>query len=324
MDTEQLTENPLGKLCRETVGDFRHVSINTDAVESLANELVSESLPLPAWDHPAFPRTVGPTLDAVVWLGNALNFCYWVPEGESMWSISIAGQREMDAFALFGALNSAFERGHDWGEARVLKSDVVPALFASGQGYLPLVKDRIKILREIGDILENNYSGRLENAIEAAGNDAPAHARFLAATFPSFNDIRRMNGTEIPLRKRAQLAAGMLHAARLARGAEGLANIGQLTVYADYMLPVALRSLGLMQFSQELEDKVNDRRLLDAGSREETEIRVATVAACDKLIEVTCAKGGDIDALKLDFWLWRRGFEHETQLPHHRTLTTDY
>ena len=90
------------------------------------------------------------------------------------------------------------------------------------------------------------------------------------------------------------------------------------------MLPVALRSLDLMQFSQELEDKVNDRRLLDAGSREETEIRVATVAACDQLIEVICAKGGDIDALKLDFWLWRRGFEHETQLPHHRTLTTDY
>jgi len=317
-------KKPLGKLCWEMVGEFRHLSINTDAVESLANELVGQSLPLPTWDHPAFPPTAGPTLDTVVWLGHALNFCYWAPEGESMWSISIGGQREVDAFALFGALNSAFERGHDLGDARVLKSDVVPALFASGQGYLPLVKYRISILNEMGDILENNYGGRLENAIEAAGNDAPGHARFIATTFPSFNDVRRMNGTEIPLRKRAQLAAGMLHAARLARSAEGLANTGQLTVYADYMLPVALRSLGLMQFSQELGDKVNGRRLLDAGSREETEIRVATVAVCDQLIEFTCVKGGDIDALKLDFWLWRRGFEHETQLPHHRTLTTDY
>ncbi len=321
---EQLTEKSLGAFCREVAGDLRHLSISADAIESLASDLASESLPHPAWDHPAFPVTAGPTLDVVVWLGNALNFCYWVPEGESMWSISIAGQREVDAFALFGALNAAFEQGHDLGDAHVLRSDAISAMFASGRGYLPLVEDRIRILRDIGDILEHQFDGRLENAVEAAGKDAPGMASFLAATFPSFNDVRRMNGIEIPLYKRAQLAAGMLHAARKARGAEGLCKIEQLTVYADYMLPVALRSLGIMQFSKELEDRVNARRLLDADSREETEIRVATVAACDQLLEVTREKGGEIDALKLDFWLWRRGFDCESDLPHHRTLTTDY
>lgn len=314
----------MGKVCRDLIPHFRHVHLDPESIDILADNLAGEQLPLPAWDHPAFPPTAGPILDGVVWLGNALNFCYWVPEGEKMWSIPITGQRVVDAFALFGLLNSAYQNGHDLSDASVLKSDIVGSLFASGQGYLPLVEERIRILHKIGHIIEKNFAGRLENAIAAAGNDALLHAGFLAATFPSFNDFRTLDGTVVPLCKRAQLAAGMLHAARLARGAEGLINTDQLTVYADYMLPVALRSLGVLLLKQDLSMKIDEHRLLEAGSREETEIRVATVAACDLLIESVGQKGGDIDTLRLDYWLWRKGFENESPIPHHRSLTTDY
>ena len=315
---------PLGKLCREMLPRCRHVSVNRDAIESLAKTLADARLPLPAWDHPAFPALAGSTLDAVVWLGNALNFCYWTPDGQPMWSLDIAGEREADAFAQFGMLNAAFAKGHDLNDAKTLKSDLFTSSFATGQGFLPLVDERIGILREIGKILEKNYGGRLENAIAAAGKDALSHAGFLATTFPSFNDARILDEAFIPLRKRAQLAAGMLHAARLARGAQGLSNPQRLTVYADYMLPVALRSLGIMELTHDLAEKISARHWLEAGSREETEIRVVTVAACDILIEKVQHNGAEINALRLDFWLWKKGFDNESKIPHHRTLTTDY
>ena len=315
---------PLGMLCREMLPRCRHVSVNRDAIESLAKTLAHKRLPLPAWDHPAFPPLAGATLDAVVWLGNALNFCYWTPDAQPMWSIDIAGEREVDAFAQFGMLHAAFAKGHDLNDAKVLKSDLIASSFAAGQGFLPLVDERIAILREIGKVLEKNYGGRLQNAIAAAGKDALSHADFLATTFPSFNDARILNESFIPLRKRAQLAAGMLHAARLARGADGLSNPQRLTVYADYMLPVALRSIGVMELTRDLAEKINERRWLQAGSREETEMRVVTVAACDILIEKVRQNKGEIDALHLDYWLWKKGFENEPKIPHHRTLTTDY
>ncbi len=319
-----MNSTPLGKLCREILPRCRHVSLNPAAIESLAKTLTTEELPLPAWDHPAFPSSAGATLDAVVWLGNALNFCYWTPDAQPMWSIDIAGKMEADAFAQFGMLNAAFANGHDLNDAKALKSDIFTSLFANGKGFLPQIDQRIGILREIGKILEKNYGGRLENAIIAAGKDALSHAGFLATTFPSFNDARILDKSFVPLRKRAQLAAGMLHAARVARGAEGLSNPERLTVYADYMLPVALRSLGVMKLTHHLAEKINARQWLEAGSREETEIRVVTVAACDILIEKVRQNGASLDALRLDFWLWKKGFENESQIPHHRTLTTDY
>ena len=79
-----------------------------------------------------------------------------------------------------------------------------------------------------------------------------------------------------------------------------------------------------MELTHDLAEKISARRWLEAGSRDETEIRIVTVAACDLLIEKAQQNGGDLNALRLDFWLWKKGFDNKSKIPHHRTLTTDY
>jgi hypothetical protein len=282
-------------------------------------------MPIPTWGHPALPDEPGPVLDAVVWLGNALNFCYWAPEGEVMWAVEVAGQPEVDALGLLGALHNAARKGVDLGDGTWLarEDEGGPALlFDQGRGHLPLRARRVAILQELGRVLVERFDGRLENAVATAGDDAVGMARFLAHHFPSFRDERRYQGLRLPFLKRAQLAAAMLHLRRRALGEPGLRGIERLTAFADYMLPRALRSQGVLVYSPALAARVDARQTLEAHSPEECEIRIATVAACHRILEGMREQDRAMDVTILDHWLWRAG--QEEAAPHHRVLTTDY
>lgn len=315
----------LGAPCLALSAGLTHVAIDPEPLEAFAAELALDPPPLPTWDHPAIPDEAGPLLDAVVWLGNALNFCYWTPAGEPMWSIAWAGERHDDAMGIFSALRRAAAEGADLSDGRFLADetdDGPPRIFRPGAGVLPLLGRRIEILREIGRALVRDFRGRLERAVEAAGPDAPGMARFLARTFPSFRDERTYRGVSLPFLKRAQLAAGMLHARRVALGAPGLTGTGRLTVYADYMLPRALRAKGVLRYAPGLARRVDAAETLEAGGEEEAEIRIATVAASESLVRQARGRGADIDGLRLDYRLWERGFSAAGE--HHRTICTDY
>ena len=62
-----------------------------------------------------------------------------------------------------------------------------------------------------------------------------------------------------------------------------LADPEELTVFADYIVPVALLRLGIISYSAELEDAINARQVIPRDSEEEVEIRAATIWACHLL-----------------------------------------
>ena len=183
---------------------------------------------------------------------------------------------------------------------------------------------RIAILREIGEVLRTTFDGRLEHAIEAAGQDALEISRFLVEHFPSYRDACNFKGRSVSLCKRAQLASGMLHGARLARGSTGLARAAKLTVYADYILPAILRFLGVSSYTEDLATTVDGHKEMPAGCRFETEIRISTIAAGEIIVQAALKYGLELTALQLDYWLWRSGFGILDKSPHHRVVTTNY
>jgi len=315
----------LGEPCVALLPSLSHVTVDHDALGRLADRIQGSPLPVPTWEHPAMPDAPGPTLDAVVWLANALNFCYWVPPGQRMWAVPVAGRPEVDAIGLLGALTGAARDGFDLGDGAWLAREDAggPAsIFARGDGHLPLRAERVGILNELGRVLLARFDGRLEHAQEAAGHDAVGLARFLMDRVPSFRDERVYRGQRLVFAKRAQLCAAMLHLRRRSLGAPGLRGTEHLTAFADYMLPRALRERGVLRYGPALAAGVDARRVLPAHSPEETEIRVATVGVCELLLGELRAGGLAVDALILDHWLWREG--QAASAPHHRVLTTDY
>lgn len=308
------TPDNLGAFCWAARHRLPGVRIDEAALEALGMQLAGAAPP--RWDHPAWPAQAGPALDAVVVLGNALNFSYWVDDHAAMWTWPVAGRPEVDAFALFGRLTAAWTDGLDLADARVLQSAEIIGLFEKGSGTLPLIPERVAFLHSLGSTLARDFGGRLENALTET--DALAFATALATRFPTaFEDAPMFEGQPVPLRKRAQLAAGMLHAARLARGAPGLGAPERLTLYADYMLPRTLRAHGVLVLDPALAQRIDAGQLIEPDSPEEVALRLATVAAGHALTQQS-----GLEAWVLDYALWRAGFGVTTR--HHRTRTTAY
>jgi hypothetical protein len=98
-----------------------------------------------------------------------------------------------------------------------------------------------------------------------------------------------------------------------------------MTAFADYIVPVALRVMGILAYSPELEEKIRTRRLIPRDSQEEMEIRAHMLYATALLTE-------DINALRprelqviipqVDARLWLS--YHATHWPHHLTRTIMY
>jgi hypothetical protein len=147
----------------------------------------------------------------------------------------------------------------------------------------------------------------------------------LLEEFPSFRDESEYKGHHVAFQKRAQLLMWQLHARFRTSGFFGLEDPEEMTVFADYIVPVALRRLGIFSYSDELEAAVNSREIIPADSDQEIEIRAMTIWACHLLTqEVNRLRPDDRKVIEpvIDARLWTH--YHTTHWPHHLTITTDY
>ena len=94
-------------------------------------------------------------------------------------------------------------------------------------------------------------------------------------------------------------------------------QLSKLPVPADYQIPKMLRHLGLIVFSDKLEEIVNDNIFLHENSEMELNIRAATVLACEAIAKINGVSVDDVDA-----YLFSK--RKESKLKHHLCLTESY
>jgi hypothetical protein len=159
-------------------------------------------------------------------------------------------------------------------------------------------------LREFGRLLGDR--GALD-LVETAGGSAQQLAATLATRCALFAD----HG----FYKRAQIAANDLALA----GVATFADLDDLTIFADNLVPHVLRCDGVLIYDDALAAHVDAGIALPAG-REEREIRACAVHACELLAERT-----GVPPRVLDVWLWnRRQAPDYKARPRHRTRTLFY
>lgn len=91
----------------------------------------------------------------------------------------------------------------------------------------------------------------------------------------------------------------------------------ELFVPADYQVPKILKHFGCMEYSEELQGKIDNSILIKKHSLEEIQIRAATIKICKKLQNITGWLMPDIDT-----YLWCN--RKLTDDPFHLTITSDY
>ncbi|MDX6699186.1 MAG: hypothetical protein QOE65_2583 [Solirubrobacteraceae bacterium] len=149
--------------------------------------------------------------------------------------------------------------------------------------------------------------GALDAIAEAEGS-AERLAEQLAAGMPFFDDRGFF--------KRAQITPSDLDLAGVAR----FQDLDRLTIFADNLVPHVLRVDGALRYDPGLAARIDAGERLEAGSREELEIRAAAVHAGERL----AARLG-VAPRTLDAALWNRGQAPRYKaVPRHRARSVFY
>lgn len=268
-----------------------------------------------------FPRDV-----QLVFIEDTVNFSFWSDKDKPKWCVEWPAGNKINGG--WYALKACFDRGLkenpkilDAGYLSSISLNDAKDFFRGADNVeIPLLKERAENLRETGKILLENFHGKFINALHASQFDALKLVDIIVKNFPSFRDVSIFNGEEIFFLKRAQITASDISYI-LANNSLFFKNMERLTAFADYKLPQILRMFGIIKYSSELADKIDNLIELPHNSREEIEIRAMTIFAVELLKkEIKTMSAWEIDNT---LWLMSQDIQN-IALPYHRTRTIYY
>jgi hypothetical protein len=303
----------------------RDVSIDLDRLAEHAGWMAYEELPPPAFILP-FPLELdrGGIVDFVL-TATCINFAFTDFETRVRWEVSHDGQALADADGMHFCLQRALADGVpvlDGSWLSQVTEDRLREIFRGGNSELQLLDERAQIWREVGAVLVERFDGRFRNVFASAGSCAE-FLDILTRDFPRFDDTATYDGETVRFWKLAQLSVWILEATL--PGGVGFGDLGRLTAFADYIVPAALRVLGVTRYSDELETAIREGRPIEAGSPWEVEIRAHTIFACEELTRrVNALRPPELQVIvpQVDARLWVPF--HRTHYPHHLTRTIYY
>ena len=275
------------------------------------------------------PPLMGKELAEWVFVVEILNHCFWPDLNEARWEVNYGGRWYSGYWALEASLTRALKvlgiRVFDSEFLRRVKLDDLERIF-SGKGKIPLIGERLKNLREAGEVLQERWQGSVINVLEEAEKSAWKLVKLLRENFRSFRDEAVYEGKKVYFYKRAQIFPVDLSIKFNGTSWGEWYDLNSLTAFADYKLPQVLRQLGILEYDKKLARKVDNFELIGAGSNEEVEIRAATIQACEMIKEEVLEKKGiKLSSPQIDQWLWSLGqHDYFRQRPYHRTRTIFY
>ncbi|KAF6259077.1 hypothetical protein COO60DRAFT_1270304 [Scenedesmus sp. NREL 46B-D3] len=257
----------------------------------------------------------GPLTAQYLLVVDSLNFCFW-PDAELQYEHLAGGVKCLQGPRCISA-------------ARLAEIDGPGVQQLLGwHRELPEQDERARLLREVGAGLLQHFQGQAAELVTAAGQSAVALVQLLTAHFPGFRDHSIYKGRQVFFYKRAQIFVGDVYGAFAGKGLGCFHDVDQLTMFADYRVPVVLRLMGLLQYSPELQQQVEGMQELASGSEAEIELRAASIVAVELLKDAANAQllqPPQLLSIQLDWWLWHEGERMRAQHPpHHRTMTIYY
>jgi hypothetical protein len=274
------------------------VRIEHDRIEPYARELPVELPPPPDLEGADDETRAAFSLHL-----NAINF-------GSGWFPTI---RKPEGLSGFRTMEAALRRRGPWtaAELQQLTQTAVATTFGQDPEH-PLMAHFTRHLIELGERIDGSFLAF------ARRHDSAEHLASTLATWPTWRDISPYPSGDVPLFKRAQIAAGDLALSELgpANGRE------RLTLFADNLVPHVLRIDGVLTFDDDLVRRIDAGILLEHDSPEEVEIRAVALHAVELLVE---AHPEPTTAADLDWVLWTRGAAPRYKAhPRHRARTTAY
>lgn len=323
--------NPVLRSILPVIQSSRFVSTDVPKILEVAKNLGDKISEPSSWKFPSFIQEDSEKTIQFFMIGNSLNFKFWKDSSKERFATEYQGTKWEGATGMWACLRRAYEEGVPILDAAYLSKLTLAQArqIFRGNMEIPMLKERVEILNEVGKVLQEKYGGSFVNLYRGSDGYAFQNGRGmverLVNDFPSFRDeaLDPVTGKNVKFNKRAQLAVAMLASRLNGTGLFEAKDLKNLTVFADYELPKSLQHLGILRYDPALESAVTSGSLIPKGSRREIEIRAHTIYAA-KLLELALKKSGkDVNPLHVDYLLWSQG-KGLKEKPHHLTETTAY
>jgi hypothetical protein len=256
-----------------------------------------------------------------IFLLNALSFSYW---GEPKWMVKCNGVEFDGAYGLMACFGRAISAGLpilDFQFCAQMSFEEFADILR-GNIEIPLLRERWNILSEV---MVSKYEGKVGRFLETSRGDAICLITSIIADFPSFIDSSQYKGETVVFSKRAQLMVADIDQMFRDSAYGNLKNADKLTACADYKLPQILRKVGILVYDKILQEKIDAKIEISAGSEEEVEIRANTIWAVELIKEEIRKHGGSITSNQINDYLWiQTQQKNPDDKPYHRTRTTAY
>src|ERR1700730_2061642 len=275
-----LSGSPVLDSLHPVIEESRDVRTNVDKIIEVAGWMAYEELPLPEFTLP-FGVGAGDGNEAIdfILIADSIDTAFTDFSTHEKFQVDFAGQHWSDSDAEFACLKRALDAGIPILNGKFLSKlsrTELDNIFA-GNIKMPMLGEKLEVLHQIGAVLVEKYDGRFHKFVQACSprlyDRENGLIDRLVREFPRFNDVSEFDGHEIKFYKLAQLGVWMLYSTLHKSGKFRLDDPGKMTAFADYIVPVALRLMGVTSYSPELENAINTHQLIARDSRREIEIR---------------------------------------------------
>jgi len=273
---------------------------------------------MPEWDTETHFFDGGEDTVQYLLVLDALNFCFWPSEGSWEYERLATGLKKSliaDPDCLSASRLAALD-------------DASLCSLVGGGDPLPLSTERVRLVKEVGEVLMDKYDGKAAELVRAAEGSAEKLVSLVCEGFAGFRDHAVYKGSQVFFYKRAQIFVADVWGAFRGESLGKFRDIASLTMFADYRVPQILQTCGVMVYSESLQQRIADGVPLTAGSEEECEIRACTVQAVEMIKQALKGDHGvDAHSVQIDWYLWEEGEKKAASgllPPHHRTLTVYY
>lgn len=302
------------------VENAKHVKINYGKTECLIEELLKFNNVHYLTNVPYDIYGMS-TKDIVNFLliYDAIDFSFW---GDPKWTIVVNGKELDGGIALLHCIYNLFKDKDSIDVYKQLEAMSLEEFknILKGNGEIPLLEERYKIVRNIVKVVNKKMEGNFYNYVKNI-NDDQVLFNIIIENFKNFEDIRTYQGRIIYFYKLAQLlTSDILHVIKIKECKE--VDYSNLLGCADYKIPQVMQAFGILKYDEELMSLLDSKTEIKENSEYEVEIRASMLVVINYIWERVSRM---IDRIDINDFIWSLGQDKTKDYkPYHRTRTTSY
>ncbi len=245
----------------------------------------------------------------------SIDFSFW---GSPKWTIDTNEGKEDGSIALLYAILKYVKDKNTTDFSNITKEEFREIL--KGNIEIPLFEERYNIIKNVSKIVDEKMNGNFYLFIKDITSDVELF-EIITKYFENFKDERTYNNKKIYFYKLAQLlTSDILHIRKLKENVK--VDYSHLVGCSDYKIPQVMRGLGILEYSENLANIIDNKKEIEVNSEYEVEIRANMIVVIDLIKEKLENKACAID---INDYIWSQGKNKSLELkPYHLTRNTNY